>query len=241
MSKDANRDADVRTATLVDDDPAPSAHLRELPRTTSAGWGRASLRPDLGGRKTGRWSPVLGTPGPSPVPPVQLQAAVQASWSGLFSNRATLPSLILKTCSKAASSSAPLFALPLKRPVTTTRSPWSSKFSGSARELVEVLRDRAEHVVADALRTVECAGGALPPPGSIHYDVLDEDLQHPLRVAAVELVVGAANRLHILFRHGFSSPLCAPAPTLCRSGRGVQGLAGCGARAQRPRSSSRRQ
>lgn len=51
-------------------DPAPSAHLRELPRTTSAARGRASLRPDLGGRKAGRWSPVLGTPGPSPVRPI---------------------------------------------------------------------------------------------------------------------------------------------------------------------------
>src|SRR5512147_2684492 len=48
--------------------------------------------------------------------PDQLQAAVQASWSTLFSKRAILPSCIAKTCSKAASRSVPLLLFPLKRP-----------------------------------------------------------------------------------------------------------------------------
>src|SRR3954452_14057911 len=80
-------------------------------------------------------------------------------------------------------------------------------------ELVEVLRDGTEHVLADALRTVERPGrrvaAARLDPG--HLSV--EPLQHSAGVAAVELAVCASNGLHILFRHG--SPLVwCPVPTL---------------------------
>src|SRR6476620_6308866 len=68
-------------------------------------------------------------------------------------------------------------------------------------ELVEVLRDGAEHVLAHALRTIERPGrrvaAARLDPG--HLSV--EPLQHSAWVAAVELAVCASNGLHILFRH----------------------------------------
>src|SRR4051812_4160004 len=72
-------------------------------------------------------------------------------------------------------------------------------------ELVELLRDGAEHVIADALRSVKGSGRRVAAARLGPVDLRVEPLQHSAGVATVEGVVSAANCVHVLFRHG--SPL----------------------------------
>src|SRR5262245_57936361 len=90
------------------------------------------------------------------------------------------------------------------------------------RELVEVLPDGREHLVAHALRAVEGPRGCVAAAWLDPDDLRVEPLQHSLGVAAVEGVVTAADRLHVLFRHGFSSLLLPRRQPYAGAGRGAR-------------------
>ena len=136
----------------------PAGALIEASHATAAGRRRTAFGRD-GRTRRSSVSPArsdASCSAPSAGPGVRV---------GLVLNRVTLPSRNSNTCSKPASSSAPLFALPLKRPVTTTVSPSSRNSSGSAAELVEVLGHGGEDVLADAVaRRGTCRSGRCRRP-----------------------------------------------------------------------------
>jgi len=94
---------------------------------------------------------------------------------------------------------------------------------GLGRELLEVLADRGEDLLADALRAGEGPGRGVAAARLDPLDLGGEPLEDTVGIAAVERLVGAADGLHILFRH--MPLLCRTLgqSTLCRADRSEQG------------------
>src|SRR3954451_5899591 len=103
-------------------------HRDHLPNSRPSGRRRLGKRPD--GELHQEWrrsEPLAVDAAWCELAQLQPDAQFSSIWA---SNCVTLPPLNAMRCSKAESSSLPLLFLPLKRPVMSTSSPSSLKFSG---------------------------------------------------------------------------------------------------------------